>query len=90
MTIARTWLLLGAGALLVTSTEATAQNRAQGSGIRISKDNSAPTAVSTTPSTTTALETTTSTGNVVINSTAFSLSSYANMTEANMLAHLLS
>src|SRR6185503_14541475 len=65
-----------------------AQDRAQGSGIKISKDNSVPARVSTVPSTTTT--TVTSAGDVTINSTAFSLTSYANMTEANMLAHLLS
>ena len=91
MTIARTWLLLGAGALLVTSTEAVAQSRTGGSGIKISKETSASATVSTTPSTTTTAvtQTTVSNGEVVINSTPFALSSYANMTEANMLAHFL-
>jgi len=87
----RTWLLLGAGALLVTSTQATAQNRTSGSGIKISKETSASATVTTTPSamTTTTTQTTVSSGDVVISSTPFALSSYANMTEANMLAHLL-
>lgn len=92
MHITRTWLLLGAGALLVTS-EAAAQNRAQGSGIKISKETSASAAVTTTPSTATTTvrtTTTTSNGDVVINSTPFSLTSYTDMTEPNMLAHLLS
>jgi len=88
MNITHTWRLLGTGALLVTSAVAGAQDRAQGSGIKISKDNSVPAQVSTVPSTTTT--TVTSAGDVTINSTAFSLTSYANMTEANMLAHLLS
>jgi putative membrane protein len=90
MKITRTWLLLGAGAVLVAHSEAFAQNRAQGSGIRISKETSATTEVTTTPGATTRMLTTTTGGEVTINSTPFSLTSYANMTEANMLAHLLS
>lgn len=81
MNIARTWLLLGAGALLVTSAEAAAQDRMQGSGIRISKDGST--------ATTSTLTTTTSGGDVTLATTPFTLSAYANlMTEGNIMAHL--
>lgn len=79
MTIARTWILLGAGALLTAGTEGVAQTRTTGSGIPVTKD------VSTTPSTTT---TTVVSGGEVRLTTPFSLSAYANMNEKNMTAFM--
>lgn len=92
MRISRTWLLLGAGAMLVTS-EAAAQDRAQGSGIKISKERpvNANTGVSTTTTTNTTSTLTTSTSAGEVTTTPFTLSAYANlMTEGNMVAHMAS
>lgn len=81
MQMRRTWVLFGAAALLVATTEASAQSRTTGSGIRVSKDVPAGT---TTPST----SATVVTGGVVKLTTDFTLSSYANMNEKNMTAHM--
>jgi putative membrane protein len=75
---ARTWILLGAGALLVASTGAGAQARTTGSGIPISKEKPA---VTTTPGATT----TTVIGGEVHLATAFSI--YA-LNEKNIAAHM--
>jgi putative membrane protein len=89
MTITRTCLLLGAGAAILASTGARAQ--AQGSGIRVSKERpvSESTVSSTVATTAPAASSVTTRGDVSL-ATPFALSSYANMTESNMLAHLLS
>jgi len=79
MQITRTWLLLGAGALVLAGADAAAQERTTGSGIRVTKDLS----VSTTPSTVTTL----SPGEVAL-TTRFDLAAYANMSEKNITAHM--
>jgi len=82
----RTWLLLGAGVLLAIGTEASAQS----SGIPITKDR----AISNPPSATNTMPTANSVnGGEVVTQTAFintpfSLASYANMTEGNIVAHM--
>jgi predicted outer membrane protein len=78
----RAWLLLGAGAVLVTSTQAAAQERMQGSGIKISKERPV---VSSTPAQST---TTVVVGGEVELTTPFALASYLNMNEKNMTAHM--
>jgi putative membrane protein len=80
MTLTRTSALLGAAALLVASTAVNAQSRAQGSGIRISKD--VP-AVSSTPESATV--DVVSGGDVSIE-TPFDITAYANLNEKNMTA----
>lgn len=76
MTLARTLVLLGAGALVVASTKAAAQDRMQGSGIWISKERAE---VSTTPGATMVV------GGAVSLATPFSI--YA-LNEKNIAAHM--
>ena len=73
-------VLLGAVAMLA-ATAADAQERMQGSGIRVQKSEFG---VSTTPSTTTVEV---STGDVNL-TTPFDITAYANMTEKNITAHM--
>ena len=77
MQLRRTWILLGAGVLLVAGTEAAAQQRTTGSGIRVTKE------VGVTPG---ATEVEVVAGGDVSMLTPFSLAAYANLTEANMTA----
>src|SRR5437867_6214643 len=96
MKLTRTWLLLGAGALLVAANAADAQTRtAPGSGIKVSKEQ---------PSTTTSsapnkmLRDTTSTTTILMDTTLgprrmatrFDVTAYTNVTEPNIIAHLAS
>lgn len=76
MKLARTWILLGACALLVARVEADAQARTGGSGIKVSK---ATPDVSSTP-------TTVISGGEVTLPTPFDLSAYANLNEKNVTA----
>jgi putative membrane protein len=81
MKLNRTSVLLGVGALAL-ATAAQAQDRMQGSGIRVSKDEAA---VSTTPST----STTVVSGGDVSLTTPFDLSAYVDkMNEKNITAHM--
>ena len=73
-------VLLGAVAMLA-ATAADAQERMQGSGIRVQKSEFG---VSTTPSRTTVEV---STGDVNL-TTPFDITAYANMTEKNITAHM--
>jgi predicted outer membrane protein len=72
-------VLLGVGALLLATT-ATAQNRMQGSGIRISKDGGT---VGTTPSTT---EMTVTASELTYFFAPFDIAPYANLNEKNITA----
>jgi len=104
MKFTRTWLLLGAGAMLVASNAASAQARtAPGSGIKVSKEQ--PT-TSTTPAATTTTTTTTTvvtpapapTTSVMTDTTMgsrrmgtrFDVTAYNSVTEPNIIAHLAS
>ena len=98
MKLTRTWLLLGAGAMLVVSNTASAQTRT-GSGIKVSKEQ--PT-TSTTPAATTTTTTTvvkpapaptsamTDTTTPRRMGTRFDVTAYNNVTEPNIIAHLAS
>jgi len=80
----RTWLLLGAGAMLVANAGAEAQQRMQGSGIRIVKDEVVP-SVSTTGNDNINVVG----GDVTTSLVPFDLSIYANnMNEKNITAHM--
>jgi putative membrane protein len=80
---ARTSVLLGVAVMALTQT-ATAQQRATGSGIRVTKSEAVTADVSTTPSTTTVAV---SSGDVTV-TTPFDLAAYANMNEKNITAHM--
>ncbi len=86
MTVTRKCILFGASALFVAS-QVAAQDRMQGSGIRVSKDR----AVATTTTTTTTVETvpapTLVTTEVVLPS--FDINAYRDMSEANILSFML-
>jgi putative membrane protein len=81
MKIAHTLILFGAVSAMAAATEADAQNRMAGSGIRVTKE------VGTTPSSGT-IEVV-SHGDVSM-LTPFSLNAYANLTEANMASLMAS
>lgn len=82
MKTGRTWILLGALATVATATDALAQQRTTGSGIRVTKD----VGVSTTPGSRIVVV---SEGDVSM-LTPFSLSAYANLTEKNMTSLMAS
>ena len=84
MQSSRRWMLMVAAATLAAGTEADAQARTTGSGIRVTKD--VP-AVSSTPGSGTVVVV--SNGDVSM-LTPFALSAYANLTEANMASLMAS
>lgn len=83
----RTWILVGVGAVIAMASEAGAQQRTTGSGIRVTKDGGAA-SVSTTSSATRTGVATGEVATTAVSATTFTLAPYANMNEKNMTAHM--